>query len=154
MGAEDTETSERLPLSKAVLYLLEECRMVLPGIQALLGFQLTVVFNPGFREKLSQGEQELHFGAIALLAVAMVLIMTPAAYHRQAHPHEAREAFMRLASRLLLTSMAPLAVSVCLELYLVGKVIRSGPLFPALTGGVFLLAMFFWFILPRLKRRS
>lgn len=30
---------EALPLSEAVTHLLEECRMVLPGIQALFGFQ-------------------------------------------------------------------------------------------------------------------
>jgi hypothetical protein len=31
---------ERLPLSQATQLLLEECRMVLPGIQGLFGFQL------------------------------------------------------------------------------------------------------------------
>ncbi len=30
--------------------------MVLPGIQALFGFQLMVVFNPGFREHLTLSE--------------------------------------------------------------------------------------------------
>ena len=39
------EAREELPLSKAAEYLLEECRMVLPGIQALFGFQLVAVFN-------------------------------------------------------------------------------------------------------------
>jgi len=39
---------EDLPLSKAAQLLLEECRMVLPGIQALFGFQLIVVFNSRF----------------------------------------------------------------------------------------------------------
>src|SRR5213078_3805203 len=44
---------EVLPLSEAVTHLLEECRMVLPGIQALFGFQLIAVFNSTFRESLS-----------------------------------------------------------------------------------------------------
>jgi hypothetical protein len=43
--------SEELPLSKAAEYVLDECRMVLPGIQALFGFQLIAVFSPGFREE-------------------------------------------------------------------------------------------------------
>jgi hypothetical protein len=34
----ETAEREKLPLSKAVEYVLDECRMVLPGIQALLGF--------------------------------------------------------------------------------------------------------------------
>src|SRR5258705_8073226 len=69
--AEKSKTNEvqqeELPLSVAAQYLLEECRMVLPGIQALFGFQLIVVFNPGFSQKLSAGEQRLHLLAIILL---------------------------------------------------------------------------------------
>jgi len=33
---------------KTISHLLEECRMVLPGIQALFGFQLIAVFNQPF----------------------------------------------------------------------------------------------------------
>jgi hypothetical protein len=60
--------------------------MVLPGIQALFGFQLIAVFNTGVAEKLSQGEQELHLLAIALVAVSVALVMTPAAYQRLTGP--------------------------------------------------------------------
>jgi hypothetical protein len=98
----DHEQREELPLSKAVQYLLEECRMVLPGIQALFGFQLIAVLNPSFAQKLSQAEQRLHLLAIALAAVAVALIMTPAAYHRQTGPQEVSETFIRLSSRVLL----------------------------------------------------
>src|SRR5216683_301777 len=62
------EQSEELSLSKAAQYLLEECRMVLPGIQALFGFQLVVVFSPGFSEKLTRPEQLVHFTAIRVIA--------------------------------------------------------------------------------------
>ena len=55
--APEHEEREELSLSKAAEYLLEECRMVLPGIQALFGFQLVAVFNQSFGEKLSSGEQ-------------------------------------------------------------------------------------------------
>ena len=48
---------EDLPLAKAAGFLLEECRMVLPGIQALFGFQLITVFNSGFFELLSPAER-------------------------------------------------------------------------------------------------
>ena len=46
-----------MPLSMAAQYLLEECRMVLPGIQALFGFQLIAVFSPGFAQKLTLADQ-------------------------------------------------------------------------------------------------
>jgi hypothetical protein len=38
--------AEELTLTDAAGRLLDECRMVLPGIQALFGFQLIAVFNP------------------------------------------------------------------------------------------------------------
>jgi len=65
--SQDVE-KEKLPLSKAVEFVLDECRMVLPGIQALLGFQLIVVFNPGFDQKLTAFDQRLHLLAIGLIA--------------------------------------------------------------------------------------
>ena len=57
-------------------------RMLLPGVQAILGFQLVAVTNQRF-ELLTAHEQLLFLGAFVLLAVAMGLIMAPAAYHRQ-----------------------------------------------------------------------
>jgi hypothetical protein len=54
-----TEKREELTLSKAAEYLLDECRMVLPGIQALFGFQLIAVFNTGFDERLTSSERQL-----------------------------------------------------------------------------------------------
>ena len=87
-GAANEEERELVPLSRAAQYLLEECRMVLPGIQALFGFQLIAVVSPGFAQKLTLAEQRLHLVAIALLAIAVALIMAPAAYHRQRGPQE------------------------------------------------------------------
>jgi hypothetical protein len=42
---------EKLSLEDALTHLLEECRMVLPGVQALFGFQLIAVFNRSFFER-------------------------------------------------------------------------------------------------------
>ena len=50
---------EQLTLSQAMQHLLEECRMVLPGIQALFGFQLIAVLSPGFDVKLTAVEELL-----------------------------------------------------------------------------------------------
>lgn len=142
---------ETVPLSKAALYILEECRMVLPGIQALFGFQLTVVFSPGFSEKLEPFEQRLHLAAITLLAIAIALIMTPAAYHRQTGTQEVTRAFIRLASRLLVISMLPLALSICIDFYLVGHVIFDSILVPILAALLFTGIITLWFILPRVS---
>ena len=43
-----TGTVVKEPLEKVVEHLEEEARMILPGIQALFGFQLIAVFNQRF----------------------------------------------------------------------------------------------------------
>src|SRR4029453_6595514 len=103
--------AEEVSLNEAVTHLLEECRMVLPGIQALFGFQLISVFNSTFHEKLSSTEQFLHLAAIGLVALAVALVMAPAAFHRQTTPQAATQDFVKIASRLLLLSMFPLMLS-------------------------------------------
>jgi len=124
----------------------------LPGIQALFGFQLIAVFNQGFSQKLTAGEQRLHLLAMTLLAIAIALIMAPAAYHRQRGPQEVTSTFIRVASRLLLASMVPLAMAICIDFYVVARVIESGALVPVLAMGLFAIIVILWFVLPRAIR--
>jgi hypothetical protein len=49
----NSKRREDLHLSQAVTQLLEECRMVLPLLQALFGFQLITVFNSAFDDRLN-----------------------------------------------------------------------------------------------------
>ena len=145
------EKIETLPLSKAADVLLEECRMVLPGIQALFGFQLMVVFTDGFGEKLTQGEQSLHLVAIGLIVIAIALIMTPAAYHRHQGGHIVTARFIAISTRLLLLSMPPLAIAVCLDFYLIMSAVVESPFIAPLAGAMLVLFVFFWFVLPRTR---
>jgi hypothetical protein len=140
---------EELPLSKAAHMLLEECRMVLPGIQALFGFQLIAVFNSAFDQKLTEVEQHLHFTALSLVAVAVALIMAPAALHRQAGMTEITDAFLKVSTRLVLWSMWPLLLGICIDFYIVARVLIGGtlaPWFAALLCAIFIVL---WFVLPR-----
>jgi uncharacterized PurR-regulated membrane protein YhhQ (DUF165 family) len=142
----------RLPLTRQVEYLLEECRMVLPGIQALFGFQLIAVFSERFAKELSGDEQTLHLVAIGLVAIAIALIMTPAAYHRQSDPERVTEGFVRVSTRLLLASLWPLAVAICLDFYLVGRIlVGTGPML-WLASLLFATFLLLWFVLPRIAR--
>jgi hypothetical protein len=145
------EGREELPLSKAAEFLLDECRMVLPGIQALFGFQLIAVFNSGFSEKLTPFEQRIHLLAIVLVAIAVALIMTPAALHRASGATAVHETVLRLSSRLLRCSMAPLAISISLEFYLIARIITESQLVPVIAGALFTIFVFLWYVLPLSK---
>jgi hypothetical protein len=145
-----TGKREKISLDSAARHLLEECRMVLPGIQALFGFQLIAVFNQGFGEKLSQHAQYMHLGAIVLTALSMALVMTPAALHRQAEPCEVSERFVWMASNMVLAGMFPLALAVGIDAYVVASAVLEHDGLAALIAAV-LLALFtgLWLVLPR-----
>lgn len=156
MAEKDASGSvEPLPLSQSAQHLLEECRMVLPGIQALFGFQLVAVFNDSFSSKLGEGEQLVHLAAIALVATAVALVMAPAAYHRQTRPREVSEHFLRLCSRLLLWSMFPLALGISCDLYLIARMVTHEPAAAlALAMAQLLLYLGLWLFLPWRHRRD
>lgn len=144
------EPSNELKLSDAVAALLDECRMILPGIQALFGFQLIAVFNQGFGEKLNTGEQCLHLAALALVALSGALVMAPAAYHRQTGPRHASEGLIRLAGWLLLVALIPLALGIGMDFYLIARIILRNAVLSLVLS--VLLVIFFgvaWFMLPR-----
>jgi uncharacterized PurR-regulated membrane protein YhhQ (DUF165 family) len=129
--------------------------MVLPGIQGLFGFQLIAVFNEGFGQKLTDAQQYVHFGALVLVSVAIALVMAPAAIHRQTSQREVSERFIWRASQLLLASMLPLAVGLCLDLYLVGIVIVEMPnLAAAAAALIFTTFFYFWVVLPHWERHQ
>jgi hypothetical protein len=145
---------QELSLNDAASHVLEECRTVVPGMQALFGFQLIAVFSTVFRDQLSSTERLLHLAAILLVTIAIVLVMTPAALHRQIEPMAVSRRFIAISSRLLLASMVPLAVGICLEIYIVARVTLGTNIAAAIMATVS-LAVFtvFWLILPRLARR-
>src|SRR2546430_3771897 len=147
------EQKETLPLPEAVTHLLEECRMVLPGLQALLGFQFIAVFNTGFGEKLTATEQRLHLLALGFVALAGALVMAPAAYHRQTGLQEVSVRFLTLASRLLVGAMIPLMLGIGIDFYVIARVILANRWLSALLA-LALVSLFasLWFLLPRLGR--
>jgi Family of unknown function (DUF6328) len=143
------EDREELSLAREAEYLLDECRMVLPGIQALFGFQLIAVFSAGFAQNLTVAAQRLHLLALGLVALAVAIVMTPAAYHRQVGGREVTASFVALSTRLLLWSMAPLAGGIVIDFALIAGLLFDGVLVVLLTA--VLSAVFFtlWFFLPR-----
>jgi hypothetical protein len=129
--------------------VIEEARMVLPGVQALFGFQLIAVFN-----SLSHVERRLHLLAMALVALTIVLIMAPAAFHRIAKRGWVSRRLIDTTSNFLTASMAVLMVALSVEFGLVGGLIlRDTAEAFALGGALFLGLLVCWVILPLRFRR-
>ena len=128
--------------------------MVLPGIQTLFGFQLIAVFNPRFDDVLGHGAQKLHLAAVVLTAVAIALIMAPAACHRQAERGSISRYFADYASRLLTIAMVPLLSALAVEVSLVAFVILRSVAGGVIIGaGLLLIFSWLWYVFPAHKKR-
>lgn len=154
MTEPQNESVEPLSLEKAATLLLEECRMVLPGIQALFGFQFVAVFNTGFTTRLSPIERDAHLVALMCVLVAAALVLAPAAIHRVAQPRSVSARFLRQSSALLMGSMPPLAIGTTIDVVLVAHIITGSQLAAFAVGGVALIVFVVaWILLPTFARR-
>jgi hypothetical protein len=97
-------------------FALTEARVMLPGAQALFGFQLLVPLTKAF-ETLPQSARLVHFAALSFIALAIVLLISPAAIHRIAFAGADDERFLSLCSGIVTVALVPLAFGVSSELY-------------------------------------
>jgi hypothetical protein len=149
MTAEEKEIS----LEQSVTFALEEARTIVPGIQALFGFQLVAVFNQRFDNDLSGLEQQLHLAALLLTAVSCAFLMAPAAFHRRAEPRKISARLLAITSAFVRASLLPLMAAISLDVYLIARLITdSRPVSAAIGLGLLAVFALLWFVLPRPRK--
>jgi len=141
----EKEAEDGSKLKDKIKHVLTECRVVLPGAQALLCFQFITTLTEAF-EKLPQSSKYVHLLSLALVAVSIVLLMTPAAYHRIVERGEETEHFHRFASRILIAAMIPLGLGVCGDFFIIARKITESEAV-AFVAALCVLLFFFvmWF---------
>ena len=141
-GSEESEDEmEDTPLEQRIVEVLTEARVLLPGAQALLGFQLAIVLMETF-ERLPETAQIVHLASLGLIALATMVLMAPAAYHRIVENGRDTERFHAFASRTLLVALALFGPGFSGDLYVV--LIRAG--FPQAAVPVALAALLAFYL--------
>jgi len=137
-----------------IKHVLTEARVVLPGAQALLGFQFITMFTEAF-EKLPVASKYVHLASLSLVGVTIVLLMTPAAYHRIVEEGEETEHFHRFASRVLIAAMIPLALGICGDFFIVMRKVIVSSTYSLVAAAVMLLFFYsLWFGLTIYRRKQ
>jgi hypothetical protein len=146
-------TVERESLKEEMRNLVEEARMLLPGIQSLFGFQTIAVFNQRFAA-LPAPVRLCHLAALAMSVLAMGLVITPAAYHRIAEPGQISQRGVRLSSWLICSGLLPLAMGVALDMYVV-ILLATDSTVAALSSclSALLVLLSLWYVFPLSARR-
>lgn len=150
MADEHTGTS----LKSKIEQMLTEARVIIPGAQALLGFQLIAVLTKAFTE-LPPVFKYLHCIGLSAVALSVIFLMTPAALHRIGFRGEDDPRFFEIGSRLVVAGSIPLAVGIATDVAVVFfKAVGSGGI--AGTAGLLSLTLLlgFWFGYPLWLRRD
>ena len=141
-------TESETPLATKIEQLLTEARVIIPGAQALFGFQFIAMLTSGF-DRLPQTAKIIHAIALCLIVVNIILLMTPAALHRLSFGGEDSEKFLQIGAALVITAPLFLAGGIAAEVYVVmQKTFVTGD--AGITAGLasFLLLLLFWYALP------
>ena len=146
------EESKAERLDRELIELLNEIRVLLPGVQVLFAFLLTAPFASGF-ESVTEFQRDLY--AICLLAAlaATACLVAPTTYHRIQWRQGDKELLLQRGNRLVLAGSVFLAISLTCSILLVGDYLFSR--WVAILAAV-LTALGFavlWYALP-LSRRA
>jgi hypothetical protein len=134
-----------ISITEKVSHILEEIRVVLPGTQALLGFQFAAIFQSGF-DKISKNLQYLHVTSLVLIALSIILLLTPASYHRIVEKGKDTDRFYIFASRMVLISMITLSIGLSIDLFVIFSKITQSFMFACVTSSLFfIITISMWF---------
>jgi hypothetical protein len=144
---------EETDLKTKIEQLLTEARVIIPGGQALLGFQFVATLTKAFDE-LPPLAQVIHACGLGFVTLSVLLLMTPAALHRLAYHGEDSAEFFRIGSWLVTAAALPLALGISSDIFVVLYKVSSS-LSLALAGagastGLFLGA---WYAYPLASQR-
>jgi hypothetical protein len=140
-------------IDRELIELLNELRVVLPGVQVLFGFLLVLPFQQRFRD-ITDAEVVIYYVAFITAALANVLLIAPSTYHRLRFRAGDKEHLIRLSGRLLIAGTASLAVSLAATVYLITDVLFGGGPGVLAAALAALVVAGFWFGIPLLRRAN
>ncbi|GHH36539.1 DUF6328 family protein [Streptomyces candidus] len=133
--------------------LVQEIRVAQTGVQILLGFLLTVVFQPTFQD-LPQTEKTLYIITIVLGSTATGALIGPVSFHRIVSGRRIKPQAVVWASRLTFLGLALLLATLSCALLLVMRVVTHNAYAPWLVAGVVTWYLLCWYALPFWARRK
>ena len=148
------DTSSETPVYSKIDYLLTEARVILPGAQALLGFDLVVTLMKAF-DTLPLEARVAHFVALACVTVAVMLLISPAAIHRLGFAGDTDERFLRIGSIIVSVALIPLALGIASDVYVATLRLAERPVASyAAAAATFLVLFALWYVVPLSMRAA
>ncbi len=131
--------------------LLQELRVAQTGVQVLFAFLLTLPFTNRF-ERVTGVDRYTYIGTVVAAAVATALLIAPVSYHRLVFRQGRKPQVVQVASRLAVLGLICLLVAMLGAVFLVVDVVVHSTIAGIIVGGLAVLYVFLWYVLPFLGR--
>ena len=146
----DDEPRAEHDLNRELIELLNELRVVLPGVQVLFAFLLIVPFSKGWSD-VTDVQRYVYFVAFLCAAVSSAFLIAPSTYHRLRWREGDKEHMLVTANRLAIAGAVFLAAGMTATVFLITDVLFDNAwaaVVAALVGGTF---VWLWFGLALLR---
>jgi hypothetical protein len=137
---------DREELRQRYYGLLQELRVVLPGVQVLMAFLLTVPFAQRFNE-LDDFERWLFAVALGSSLLSVVSFMAPTAYHRFGDRRQ-RSHRLRMGIRQTRAGLAFLALSLLSALGVVARFVFGDLAAAFMVAALAVVMTLLWLVVP------
>jgi hypothetical protein len=147
----DPEESPKERVDRELIELLNGLRVILPGVQVLLAFLLTVPFSQGFSEATST-DRIVYFATVLLTVAAIGALTMPAAYHRIRFREGDKEQMLRISNVVAIVGLVLLTFAMASVVFLITN--RLYGLGPAVPVALVVLALLgsAWFAVPLYRK--
>jgi amino acid transporter len=140
---------------RELVELLNELRVVLPGITVLFGFLLAVPFAASWK-RVTDFQQGVFLVAFLATGVSIVFLVALTSYHRLRFREADKEHLVRLGNVLGILGVTSFGVALDAVVLLVTDVVTSSGFAAGAAAGAAALVLGLWFGLPlwdRARRR-
>ena len=143
--------TEKERVDRELIEFLNEVRIVLPGVQVLFAFLLTLPFTSAFGT-IDGPERTAYAIAFFSTALAAVLMITPTSFHRLRFRKGDKEQIIRTSGRLILAAIVCLGLSMVAVVWLVADILFTDRVAALIGAAAAVIVATLWFALP-LRRR-
>ena len=134
-------------LDRELIEFLNELRVVLPGVQVLFAFMLTVPFTNRF-SRITDVQKQVFFATFLCTTAATALLIAPSAYHRLRWREFDKEQLLQTSNRLSIAGMIFLTFALVGTAFLVTDLIFHATAAALVTAAVAGFFLWFWWGLP------
>jgi uncharacterized membrane protein len=155
-GQSQPDETPKERADRELIELLNELRVVLPGITVLLAFLLAVPFAKGW-PRTTSFQRDVFVVAFLATALSVALLTAPSSYHRLRFRQGNKERTVRIGNRLSIAGIASSAVSLLAVVVLVMDYVVSRDAAIAAAAALFAVIAVLWYglaLVAELRDRS